>query len=93
MGGLPLAIAGGCLCRAVRYEIKADTPLPPLPGQGLSDYAPSLTDMVLDRNTLSETVTRIVNGHLQSRLDELLPWAYPPAPKLRAVAIGTCLDV
>jgi hypothetical protein len=27
MGRLPLAIAGGCLCGAVRYQIKADAPL------------------------------------------------------------------
>ena len=26
-GGLHLAIAGGCLCRAVRFEIDADAPL------------------------------------------------------------------
>jgi hypothetical protein len=26
---------------------------------------------------LAETITKIVNGHPNSRLDELLPWAYP----------------
>jgi len=35
---------------------------------------------------LADVITRIVNDHPQSRLDELLPWAYPAAPKLRAVA-------
>jgi len=35
---------------------------------------------------LTDVITRIVNGHPQSRLDELLPWAYPPMPQLKAVA-------
>jgi transposase len=29
---------------------------------------------------LADVLTKIVNGHLQSRLDELLPWAYVPKP-------------
>jgi transposase len=35
---------------------------------------------------LADVITRIVNGHPQSRLDELLPWAYPATPQLRQVA-------
>jgi transposase len=35
---------------------------------------------------LADVITRIVNRHPQSRLDDLLPWAYPATPKLRAVA-------
>ena len=35
---------------------------------------------------LADVIARIVNGHPQSRLDELLPWAYPATPKLKAVA-------
>ena len=35
---------------------------------------------------LADVITRIVNGHPNSRLDELLPWAYPPIPTLKAVA-------
>jgi transposase len=35
---------------------------------------------------LADVITRIVTGHPQSRLDELLPWAYPATPKLKAVA-------
>ena len=35
---------------------------------------------------LADIITRIVNGHPQSRLDELLPWAYPTTPALRDVA-------
>jgi hypothetical protein len=35
---------------------------------------------------LGEIVTRIVNRHPQSRLDDLLPWAYPAMPQLKAVA-------
>ncbi len=29
---------------------------------------------------LADILTRLVNGHLQSRLDDLLPWAYAPQP-------------
>lgn len=35
---------------------------------------------------LADVIGRIVGGHLQSRLDELLPWAYPTTPALKAVA-------
>lgn len=34
---------------------------------------------------LADVIARIVEGHPQSQLDELLPWAYVPAP-LKAVA-------
>src|SRR3954452_20428797 len=32
---------------------------------------------------LADVINRIVNGHPQSRLDELLPWAYPTHPPSR----------
>ena len=35
---------------------------------------------------LTDVITRIVAGHPNSRLDELLPWAYPTTPALKAVA-------
>ncbi len=35
---------------------------------------------------LADVITRIVEGHPQSRLDELLPWTYPVVPDLKAVA-------
>jgi transposase len=35
---------------------------------------------------LADVITRIVNGHPNRRLDELLPWAYPAAQDLKAVA-------
>ena len=35
---------------------------------------------------LADVITRIVNGHPNSRIDELLPWAYAPAADLKAVA-------
>lgn len=35
---------------------------------------------------LADVIARIVTGHPQSRLDELLPWAYPTMPALKAVA-------
>ena len=35
---------------------------------------------------LADVITRIVNGHPQSHLDQLLPWAYCASPELKAVA-------
>jgi hypothetical protein len=35
---------------------------------------------------LTDVITRIVAGHPNSRIDELLPWAYPTTPDLKAVA-------
>ena len=35
---------------------------------------------------LTNVISRIVNRHPQSRIDELLPWAYPTTPSLKAVA-------
>ena len=35
---------------------------------------------------LAETITKIVNGHPNSSLDELLPWTYPAATALKHVA-------
>ena len=35
---------------------------------------------------LADVITRIVEGHPNSRLDELLPWAYPSPSALMAVA-------
>ena len=35
---------------------------------------------------LTDVISRIVNGHPQSRIDDLLPWAYPSTTALKAVA-------
>jgi transposase len=35
---------------------------------------------------LTGVISRIVNGHPQTRLDELMPWAYPLTPQPRVVA-------
>lgn len=35
---------------------------------------------------LADVITTIVNGYPNSRIDDLLPWAYPAAPALKAVA-------
>jgi transposase len=35
---------------------------------------------------LADVITRIVNGHPQTRLDDLMPWAYPATQQLPAVA-------
>ena len=37
-------------------------------------------------NYLTDVSTRIVNGHPQSRLDDLLPWVYPAMPRFKVVA-------
>jgi hypothetical protein len=36
--------------------------------------------------SLTDIIIKIVNGHPNSRIDELLPWAYPVAPILKNVA-------
>ena len=35
---------------------------------------------------LADVITRIVNGHPQTRLDELMPWGYPVIRQLQVVA-------
>ena len=35
---------------------------------------------------LGDVITRIVNGHPQTRLDELMPWGYPVMRQLQVVA-------
>jgi transposase len=35
---------------------------------------------------LADVLTRIVNGHPNSQIDDLLPWAYITAPQLKAAA-------
>jgi transposase len=35
---------------------------------------------------LTDVITKIVNGHPNSEIDDLLPWAYPAAPALSNVA-------
>jgi transposase len=35
---------------------------------------------------LADVITKIVNDHPNSQIDDLLPWAYPDAPALKAVA-------
>ena len=35
---------------------------------------------------LADVITKIVNGHPNKEIDELLPWAYPASPILRRVA-------
>jgi transposase len=35
---------------------------------------------------LTDVLTRIVNSHPNSKVDQLLPWAYIRAPELKAVA-------
>ena len=35
---------------------------------------------------LADVISKIVNGHPNSRINELLPWAYPAAQSLKDVA-------
>jgi hypothetical protein len=35
---------------------------------------------------LADVITRIINGHPNSQIDDLLPWAYPTVPALQHVA-------
>jgi hypothetical protein len=35
---------------------------------------------------LTDVITKIVNGHSNTQIDKLLPWAYPAAPALSDVA-------
>ena len=35
---------------------------------------------------LTDVIIKLVNGHLNSKIDDLLPWAYPTAPALKDVA-------
>lgn len=35
---------------------------------------------------LTDVITRIIDGHRNSRIDDLLPWAYPATQDLKAVA-------
>jgi hypothetical protein len=35
---------------------------------------------------LADVLTRIVTGHLNTRIDDLLPWAYAATPDFKAVA-------
>ncbi|CCE98523.1 hypothetical protein SFHH103_04032 (plasmid) [Sinorhizobium fredii HH103] len=35
---------------------------------------------------LTDVITRIVNGHPNSQIDDLLPWAYAAKPQIMAVA-------
>jgi transposase len=35
---------------------------------------------------LADVITKIVNGHPNSQIDDLLPWAYAATPTLKAVA-------
>jgi len=38
------------------------------------------------QNYLTDIISRIVNGHPNSGIEDLLPWAYPAVPDVKAVA-------
>jgi transposase len=46
----------------------------------------SISEAITAQCSAPPTITKIVNGHPNARLDELLPWAYPTATAFRAVA-------
>ena len=35
---------------------------------------------------LTDVITKVVNGHPNSQIDDLLPWAYAEKPETKAVA-------
>jgi transposase len=35
---------------------------------------------------LADVITKIVNGHANRQIDDLLPWVYAATPRLKAVA-------
>ena len=45
------------------------------------------------RAYLADVITKIVNGHPQSRIDELLPWAYPAAPRPQSRGLKTSVTL
>jgi transposase len=40
----------------------------------------------VDSRAYLADISKIVNGHLSSKIDDLLPWAYPKAEPLKDVA-------
>ena len=42
---------------------------------------------------LADVLTRIVNGHPNRQIDELLPWTHIAKPELKAVARERCLPL
>ena len=40
---------------------------------------------------LADVITKIVNGHPNSRIDELLPWAYPAHQPAQGRGLKTAL--
>ena len=40
---------------------------------------------------LAGVITKIVNGHPNSQIDDLLPWAYPTAPRAQGRGLKTPL--
>jgi hypothetical protein len=53
----------------------AGAPVAPRPLPGVEPHA-----------YLANVISRIVNGHPQARIDDLLPWQYPVTPQLQSVA-------
>jgi transposase len=42
---------------------------------------------------LADVITKIINGHPNSRVDELLPWAYPTHPSTQGRGLKTALTM
>lgn len=86
-GGRPIAVGGGVVL-AASYEAKACELCPERVFVGghfkeyqrpsdavikiLDDFTP-----LVERISIDEAFTAIVEGHKQSRIEELLPWNYP----------------
>ena len=64
----------------------APTAAPSIGPSSLRSSRPASSTASSRSDYLADVITRIVDGHPQSRLDELLPWAYPATLDLKAVA-------
>ena len=76
-------------CASSRSDARtSSSPAPTAaPNTGVASLIETCKPSAVDPHTyLANIITRIVNGHPQSRLDELLPRAYPAATPLREVA-------
>ena len=43
------------------------------------------------RSDLADALTKIVNGHSNSQVDDLLPWAYIRAPEFKGRGLRTAV--
>ncbi len=47
--------------------------------------AQAIQKIALDGGRDTDVITRVVNGHPNGRIDDLMPWAYAEKPILKAM--------